>query len=319
MSIRWLSTVLALLPTFLHAQDPKAAAIAEPPTMVKVLEVSDDTVTLGVIQQVMLPMQEKRVVEKDGQKQEYTVTKMVAQSLLIPSKVPANSVRLTTKSGQVVEMASAKGKFVVRCNTTTGIDPIYHQLYAQDALILVPTGLAAGTPDAPQQAAPQPGAPQPAVPAPLVGSGLTADGVTVRPGGAKMPEIRVPGDPSVGNKVAGGFPDELAKKEDTVKDGPPETEIKAQLEKKMWAPNPQGDAKHTYEYHSLKVAESRAGDSKTDGTPASVKTIVYPVKVHVTIVKKFDDGTVKKEDKKQSFVFFKDEFQEWTFRFKTND
>lgn len=102
-------------------------------------------------------------------------------------------------------------------------------------------------------------------------------------------------------------------------DAPPEAEIKKQLEKHMWGPPQQGGTRHTYNYESLKVGQPRQGNFRTDGVPANSKTMVYLVKVSVTITKHYTDGSTKQEGKNQSYVFFKDEFGDWTFRFKGNE
>jgi hypothetical protein len=100
---------------------------------------------------------------------------------------------------------------------------------------------------------------------------------------------------------------------------PPEKDVKGLLEQRMWAPPAQGGTKHTYNYRFLKYAPSRKGEYRTDGVPANRDTIVYPIKVSVEIIRKFTDGTERMEEKKQSYVFFKDEFGDWTFRFLSND
>jgi hypothetical protein len=102
-------------------------------------------------------------------------------------------------------------------------------------------------------------------------------------------------------------------------DAPPEAEIKKLLEKQMWGPPQQGGTKHMYQYQSLKIGQPRQGNFRTDGVPANSKTMVYPVKVSVTITKLYTDGSTKQEDKNQSYVFFKDEFGDWTYRFKGNE
>ncbi|VTT98605.1 Uncharacterized protein OS=Corynebacterium falsenii DSM 44353 GN=CFAL_11965 PE=4 SV=1: Pentapeptide_4: Pentapeptide [Gemmataceae bacterium] len=103
------------------------------------------------------------------------------------------------------------------------------------------------------------------------------------------------------------------------KGAPPAKEVKAQLEKKMWGPPATGGVTHTYDYKTFKFGEPRKGDFKTDGIPANRETVVYPVRVVVEVTRTFNDGTSKKEEKKQTYVFFKDEFGDWTFRFKSND
>jgi hypothetical protein len=87
----------------------------------------------------------------------------------------------------------------------------------------------------------------------------------------------------------------------------------------MWAPPMQGGTKHTYTYKTLKYGQPRKGEYRTDGVPANSNTTVYPVKVEVEILKTYTDGTTKTESKNQSYVFFKDEFGDWTFRFKGNN
>ena len=100
---------------------------------------------------------------------------------------------------------------------------------------------------------------------------------------------------------------------------PPEATIKAMLEKDMWGPPEQGGTVHTYNYQSLKIAAPRKGDYLTDGIPANTDTNVFPVKVVVEVVRTFTDGTSKQEVKNQSYVFFKDEFEDWTYRFIQNN
>ena len=87
----------------------------------------------------------------------------------------------------------------------------------------------------------------------------------------------------------------------------------------MWGPAEQGGTIHTYEYKSLKIAPGRKGNYLTDGVPANKDTTVYPVKVSVQIQRKFTDGSTKQEEKDQTYVFFKDEFGDWTYRFIQNN
>ena len=100
---------------------------------------------------------------------------------------------------------------------------------------------------------------------------------------------------------------------------PTEATIKAKLEKDMWGPPAQGGTIHTYQYKSLKIAPSRVGDSWTDGVPANLRTNVHAVKVVVDVTRTFTDGTSKQETKDQTYVFFKDEFGDWTYRFVQNN
>ncbi|MBA4187939.1 MAG: hypothetical protein C0467_07960 [Planctomycetaceae bacterium] len=107
---------------------------------------------------------------------------------------------------------------------------------------------------------------------------------------------------------------------DLPKGAPPVKEVKAQLEKHMWRPPLQGGTKHTYNYKMLKYGDSRKGDPFTDGVPANKETTVYPVRIVVEITRTFTDGTSKKEEKKQTYIFYKTgDFDDWTFKFKSND
>lgn len=96
---------------------------------------------------------------------------------------------------------------------------------------------------------------------------------------------------------------------------PPEDAVKRLLEK-FWA---QTQVKNTFNYQSMKYGKPRKGEYRTDGVPANSDTTVFPVSVTREQVVEYADGTTKAEVKSQSFVFFKDEFGEWTFRFKGNN
>jgi len=100
---------------------------------------------------------------------------------------------------------------------------------------------------------------------------------------------------------------------------PPEETIKALLEKQMWGPPEQGGTLHDYAYRSLKIAPARLGNYLTDGVPANSQTLVFPVKVAVDITKRYTDGSTAQDSKDQSYVFFRDEFGDWTYRFIQNN
>lgn len=96
---------------------------------------------------------------------------------------------------------------------------------------------------------------------------------------------------------------------------PPESEVKKLLEP-FWA---QTRVKNSFNYQSLKYGNSRKGEYRTDGVPANSNTMVFPVSVTCEQVVEYQDGTTKSEVRAQSFIFFKDEFGNWTFRFKGNN
>ena len=121
---------------------------------------------------------------------------------------------------------------------------------------------------------------------------------------------------------AGPTPNESTGTDDLAKpdpESPPEATIKAKLEKDMWGPPSQGGTIHTYQYKSLKIAPARVGDSWTDGVPANLRTNVHAVKVAVDVTRTFTDGSSKQESKDQTYVFFKDAFGDWTYRFVQNN
>ncbi len=96
---------------------------------------------------------------------------------------------------------------------------------------------------------------------------------------------------------------------------PADADVKKLLEK-FWA---RERVKNTFNYQAMKFAPSRKGEFRTDGVPANSNTMVFPVMVNCEHVVEYSDGTIKSETKAQSFVFFKTEFGEWTFRFKGNN
>jgi len=96
---------------------------------------------------------------------------------------------------------------------------------------------------------------------------------------------------------------------------PTDADVKKLLEK-FWA---RERVKNTFNYQPFKFAPARKGEFRTDGVPANSDTMVFPVMVNCEHVVEYNDGTTKAETKAQSFVFFKTEFGEWTFRFKGNN
>ena len=92
--------------------------------------------------------------------------------------------------------------------------------------------------------------------------------------------------------------------------------IKYLLETQMWGSK---DGKgFTYRYQSLKMAPPRVGDFRTDGTPAKRETMVTPVRVQVEIIKDLGNNDSTTTSKYQEYVFFRDEFGTWTYRFLGN-
>jgi hypothetical protein len=79
-------------------------------------------------------------------------------------------------------------------------------------------------------------------------------------------------------------------------------------------------ATRTYDLkvESVQRAASRTGDAWSDGTPANKKTIVHPCKVVWTRVTTYtgSNPNVVKERFIGEYVFFRDDFGEWTFKLK---
>ena len=96
---------------------------------------------------------------------------------------------------------------------------------------------------------------------------------------------------------------------------PTDAEVRKLLEK-FWA---RERVKNTFNYQAIKFAAARKGEYRTDGVPGNSDTTVFPVMVTCEHTVEYTDGTTKTELKAQSFVFFKTEFGEWTFRFKGNN
>ena len=90
---------------------------------------------------------------------------------------------------------------------------------------------------------------------------------------------------------------------------PPEDVVKKAFEK-QWSETQV--AKNTFTYQSLKFAPPREGDALQDGTPANLKTLVYPVVLTCEQEVEYNDGTTRKKLRTQTYKFYKDEFGAWT-------
>jgi len=75
-------------------------------------------------------------------------------------------------------------------------------------------------------------------------------------------------------------------------------------------------ATYTYVVHQVARAGARLGNHFADGTPPNTKTTVYPV--HATSTRTVEyDGSKTVTDFDAKYVFFMDEFHEWTFTVKS--
>jgi hypothetical protein len=100
-------------------------------------------------------------------------------------------------------------------------------------------------------------------------------------------------------------------------EGPSQADIEKLLKKSFTNAD---YATRTYDLkvESVQPGTPRVGDQWTDGTPANKKTTVIPCKVIWTRVTTYT-GTkteVSKERFTGEYVFFRDDFNEWTFKLK---
>jgi hypothetical protein len=69
----------------------------------------------------------------------------------------------------------------------------------------------------------------------------------------------------------------------------------------------------------VKYGAPRRGTYLADGVPANTKTMVFPVLAKSRYTVCNPDGTFKRDPITAKYVFFRDEFREWTFRIKDED
>jgi hypothetical protein len=98
---------------------------------------------------------------------------------------------------------------------------------------------------------------------------------------------------------------------------PSQTDIEKLL-KKQFTNTDYATRKYELAVESVKRGPPREGDPWTDGTPANKQTEVIPCKVVWTRVTTYTGGDAKvvKERFTGEYVFFLDEFSEWTFKIK---
>jgi hypothetical protein len=98
---------------------------------------------------------------------------------------------------------------------------------------------------------------------------------------------------------------------------PPVAVIKSHLEK-FWGPPMQGGTKHTYDYKSIRFdAPVKRKFATTDGGAVVINT--YPLTVVCEVTRTFTDGATRKETKNQSFYFYLEKADTWTYKFVQNN
>ena len=63
----------------------------------------------------------------------------------------------------------------------------------------------------------------------------------------------------------------------------------------------------------------RRGTYWADGVPANTKTIVFPIQLRSRYTVCYPDGDVRVDSINGKYVFFRDEFRDWTFRISDED
>lgn len=142
-------------------------------------------------------------------------------------------------------------------------------------------------------------------------------GFDVAASGAVLKESAPADKPSSsGAKTSGGSKSTTPAKPPAL-DGETLTEdvVKYLLETRLWGA---ADGSISFRYVSLKLAPPRKGDARIDGTPANREVQVTPVRVQVQLITDLKNNDSRTEEKRQDFVFFRDEFGEWTYRFQAN-
>ncbi|MBN8868720.1 MAG: hypothetical protein J0H66_02445 [Solirubrobacterales bacterium] len=75
-------------------------------------------------------------------------------------------------------------------------------------------------------------------------------------------------------------------------------------------------ATYTYVVHRIARGAARLGRHRADGTPPNRSTTVFPI--HATSTRTVTyDGSKTVTDFDAKYVFFRDEFREWTFTIKS--
>lgn len=98
--------------------------------------------------------------------------------------------------------------------------------------------------------------------------------------------------------------------------GPSQADIEKQL-KKSFTNTTYASRVYELTVDSVQRGDARAGEYWTDGTPANKKVTVFPCKVTwIRVTSYSTDHRVVKERFVGEYVFFRDEFGEWTFRVK---
>lgn len=103
---------------------------------------------------------------------------------------------------------------------------------------------------------------------------------------------------------------------------PSVTVITKLLKKHYLGSNPADYPAYRYEWKLVappRYGAPRRGTYRADGVPANTRTIVFPVLARSRYTVCDPDGTFKRDAITAKYVFFRDEFRQWTFRIKDED
>lgn len=99
--------------------------------------------------------------------------------------------------------------------------------------------------------------------------------------------------------------------------GPPVDVVKKMLEV-QWGPLGR-TTRHQYDFKSIRFGPPQKEVVTVNGQGQFTGKVRYPVRVLCDITVRFADGTSRMETKHQTFHFFLDNFNEWSFRFIENN
>jgi hypothetical protein len=103
---------------------------------------------------------------------------------------------------------------------------------------------------------------------------------------------------------------------------PPGKVIKKLLKKHYLGSNPTDYPAYRYDWRLTAKpsrGEPRLGRYRADGTPPNTRTTVFPIKASSRYTVCEPDGGVRQDRIVAKYVFFRDEFRDWTFRIKDED